>query len=606
MADQRIDELKALLPHCLLHDWVRLGSRLVRLLRDRHHPDKHDALLRRILDEVRASIALREARRINVPRVSYPPDLPISVRKDEIVAAIRDHQVVVIAGETGSGKTTQIPKMCLEAGLGIEAMIGCTQPRRVAALSISQRIAEELNVTWGREVGCKIRFDDRSGAHTYIKLMTDGILLAETQGDPALAEYNALILDEAHERSLNIDFLLGYLKGLLARRQDLKLIVTSATIDTQAFSRHFDDAPIIEVSGRLYPVEVVYQPLDAASEERGDISFVDAAVQATERILCETNFGDVLIFMPGERDIRETSDQLESRFGGEAEVIPLFGRLSSGDQQRVFASSPRRKIVIATNIAETSLTIPGIRYVIDAGLARISRYNPRTRTRRLPVEAVSQSSANQRKGRAGRVEAGVCIRLYSEEDFNARPPFTQPEIQRANLAEVILRMKAFSLGDIETFPFVQAPTPASISHGFALLQELGALDDQRELTPLGRDLARLPIDPTIGRMLLQSQREHATHELLIIAAGLSIQDPRERPLDQKEAAAAAHKKSTTQSPTSSRCSTSGTPSTTSGTSSAPRTRAGSFAGNTSFPTCGCASGRTFTRNCTTRWKISAL
>jgi ATP-dependent helicase HrpA len=542
MTDQRIEELKGLLPLCLLHDWVRLGARLVRLLRDRHHPDKHDALLRRILDEVRASIALREARRINVPRVNYPPDLPISVRKDEIVAAIRNHQVVVIAGETGSGKTTQIPKMCLEAGLGIGAMIGCTQPRRVAALSISRRIAEELNVTWGREVGCKIRFDDRSSAHTYIKLMTDGILLAETQGDPTLAEYDALILDEAHERSLNIDFLLGYLKGLLARRQDLKLIVTSATIDTQAFSRHFDDAPIIEVSGRLYPVEVVYQPLDAASEERGDISFVDAAVQATERILCETHFGDVLIFMPGERDIRETGDQLEGRFHGEAEVIPLFGRLSSGDQQRVFASSPRRKIVIATNIAETSLTIPGIRYVIDAGLARISRYNPRTRTRRLPVEAVSQSSANQRKGRAGRVEAGVCIRLYSEEDFNARPPFTQPEIQRANLAEVILRMKAFSLGDIETFPFVQAPTPASISHGFALLQELGALDDQRELTPLGRDLARLPIDPTIGRMLLQSQREHATHELLIIAAGLSIQDPRERPLDQKEAAAAAHKK----------------------------------------------------------------
>ena len=542
MADERIEELKALLPQCLLHDWVRLGTRLVRLIKDRHHPDKHEALLRRILDEVRASIALREARRINVPRVTYPPDLPITARKDEIVAAIRNHQVVVIAGETGSGKTTQIPKMCLEAGLGIGAMIGCTQPRRVAALSISQRIAEELNVPWGQEVGCKIRFDDRSSAHTYIKLMTDGILLAETQGDPTLAEYNAIILDEAHERSLNIDFLLGYLKGLLVRRPDLKLIVTSATIDTEAFSRHFNNAPIIEVSGRLYPVEVVYQPLDADSEERGDISYVDAAVQAAERILFETNDGDVLIFMPGERDIRETSDQLEGRFSGEAEVIPLFGRLSAGDQQRVFSRSPRRKIVIATNIAETSLTIPGIRYVIDAGLARISRYNPRTRTRRLPVEAVSQSSANQRKGRAGRVEAGVCIRLYSEEDFNARPPFTQPEIQRANLAEVILRMKAFGLGDVETFPFVQPPAPASISHGFALLQELGALDEQRELTPLGRDLARLPIDPTIGRMLLQSQHEHATREMLIIAAGLSIQDPRERPLDQKEAAAAAHRR----------------------------------------------------------------
>src|SRR5882672_6574788 len=434
--------------------------------------------------------------------------------------------------------------MCLEAGLGIGAMIGCTQPRRVAAVSISQRIAEELNVTWGREVGCKIRFDDRSSGQTYIKLMTDGILLAEMQGDPDLSEYNAIIIDEAHERSLNIDFLLGHLKGLLTRRHDLKLIITSATIDTQAFSRHFGDAPIIEVSGRMFPVEVQYQPLDAASEERGDVSYVDAAVAAAERVLYQSNDGDRLIFMPGERDIRETSDQLEGRFSGEVEVIPLFGRLSSGEQQRVFAPSSRRKIVIATNIAETSLTIPGIRFVIDAGLARISRYNPRTRTKRLPIEPVSQSSANQRKGRAGRVEEGGCIRLYSEEDFDARPQFTQPEIQRANLGEVILRMKAFHPGDIETFPFVQPPTLAAITNGYALLQELGALDDQRELTRLGEDLARLPIDPTLGRMLLQSQREHATRELLIIASGLSIQDPRERPLDQKEAAAAAHKRFT--------------------------------------------------------------
>ncbi len=469
MVDARIEELKKLLPQCLLPDWVRLGRRVGRLLRDRHHPGQRDALLDRLLQQVRTSIALREERRLKVPRVTYPPDLPITPRKDEIVAAIRAHQVVVIAGETGSGKTTQIPKMCLEAGLGIEAKIGCTQPRRVAALSISRRIAEELNVSWGREVGCKIRFDDRSSAQTYIKLMTDGILLAETQGDPDLSEYNAIIIDEAHERSLNIDFLLGHLKGLLARRHDLKLIITSATIDTEMFSRHFGDAPIIEVSGRLYPVEVQYQPLDAVSEERGDMSYVDAAVQAAERILYEISSGDVLIFMPGERDIRETGDQLEGRFSGEAEVIPLFGRLSAGDQQRVFAPSSRRKIVIATNIAETSLTIPGIRYVIDAGLARISRYNPRTRTKRLPVEPVSQSSANQRKGRAGRVEDGVCIRLYSEEDFNARPAFTQPEIQRANLAEVILRMKAFHLGDIETFPFVQPPAPAAIANGYALL-----------------------------------------------------------------------------------------------------------------------------------------
>jgi ATP-dependent helicase HrpA len=541
MANARIEELKTLLPQCLLPDWVRLGRRLARLLRDHRHPEQRDALLERLRRQAQASIALREERRLHVPRPAYPPELPITARKDDIVAAIRAHQVLVIAGETGSGKTTQIPKMCLEAGLGIEAKIGCTQPRRVAALSISRRIAEELNVAWGREVGCKIRFDDRSSPRTYIKMMTDGILLAETQGDPDLAEYNAIILDEAHERSLNIDFLLGHLKGLLSRRKDLKTIITSATIDTEAFSRHFDNAPIIEVSGRLYPVAVAYQPMDAASEEQGEVSYVDAAVQAAERILCETHSGDLLIFMPGERDIRETGDQLEGRFNGETEIVPLFGRLSAGEQQRVFAPSSRRKVVIATNIAETSLTIPGIRYVIDAGLARISRYNPRTRVKRLPIEPVSQSSANQRKGRAGRIEEGVCIRLYAEEDFNARPPFTQPEIQRANLAEVILRMKAFHLGDIETFPFVQPPAPAAIANGYALLQELGALDEQRALTPLGEDLARLPIDPTLGRMLLQSQREHATSELLIIAAGLSIQDPRERPLDQKDAAAVAHK-----------------------------------------------------------------
>ncbi len=542
MPDPRIEQLKNLLPQAMLPDWVRLGSRLVRLLRDERHSDRHDAILNRLQDEVRTSIALREARRLNLPKITYPPALPITARKDEIVAAIRRHQVVVLSGETGSGKTTQIPKMCLEAGLGIEARIGCTQPRRVAALSISRRISEELNVEWGREVGCKIRFDDRSSPHTYIKLMTDGILLAETQGDPTLADYNAIIIDEAHERSLNIDFLLGYLKTLLEKRSELKLIVTSATIDTQAFSRHFNDAPIIEVSGRMFPVEVSYRPPEAESEERGDISYVDAAVQAAENLIYDTSGGDILIFMPGERDIRETADQLEGRFSGGVDIVPLFGRLSAGDQQRVFAPSVRRKVVIATNIAETSLTIPGIRYVIDTGLARISRYNPRTRTRRLPIEPISQSSANQRKGRAGRIEDGVCLRLYSEEDFLDRPAFTPPEIQRSNLAEVILRMKAFHLGQIETFPFVQPPTPAAIAGGYALLQELGALDGNRSLTALGSDLARLPIDPTLGRMLLQSQREHATRELLIIAAGLSIQDPRERPMEQKEAAQAAHKR----------------------------------------------------------------
>jgi ATP-dependent helicase HrpA len=537
-----IAELKELLPRCLTADWVRIGSQLTRLVRDEQSGARRSNRLNGLLRKALESVAFRERRAEDVPRVRYPAELPITARAEDIVAAIRDNPVVVIAGETGSGKTTQIPKMCLASGLGIAGKIACTQPRRVAAQSVSKRIAEELSVKWGKEVGCKIRFDDRSSPQSYIKMMTDGMLLAELQGDPNLAEYDAIIVDEAHERSLNIDFILGHLKRLLERRDDLKVIITSATIDTERFSEHFGKAPVIEVSGRMYPVEVEYQPLDHRREERGEVTFVDAAVAATEQILYTTDTGDVLIFMPGERDIRETRDRVERQFGGDVEVVPLFGRLSSADQQRVFSSSPRRKVVIATNIAETSLTIPGIRYVIDTGLARMSRYSPRTRTRRLPVEPVSQSSANQRKGRAGRLEDGICIRLYSEEEFKKRQPFTQPEIQRSNLAEVILRMKAFRLGDIETFPFVQPPSPAAITAGYNLLHELGALDKQRELTQLGHKLARLPIDPTLGRMLLQAQQEHATHELLIIAAGLSIQDPRERPLDKQAAAESAHKR----------------------------------------------------------------
>jgi ATP-dependent helicase HrpA len=540
--DGAITELKELLPQCLTADWVRIGYQLARLIRNPESAKNRPEQLRRLLERAHESVAFRQRRAEDVPTVKYPPDLPITGRKDEIIAAIREHSVVVIAGETGSGKTTQIPKMCLDAGLGVAGKIACTQPRRVAALSVSRRIAEELSVSWGREVGCKIRFDDRSSPESYIKMMTDGMLLAEMQGDPTLAEYDAIIIDEAHERSLNIDFLLGHLKGLVERRDDLKVIITSATIDTERFSEHFNNAPVIEVSGRMFPVAVEYQPLDSRQEERGEVSYVDGAAQATEQILYTTDTGDILIFMPGERDIRETSERIESMFGGDAEVVPLFGRLSSTEQQRVFSTSARRKIVIATNIAETSLTIPGIRYVIDAGLARISRYSPRTRTRRLPVEAVSQSSANQRKGRAGRLEDGICIRLYSEEEFTKRPLFTQPEIQRSNLAEVILRMKAFRLGDIETFPFVEPPSPAAITAGYNLLRELGALDKDRELTDRGQKLARLPIDPTLGRMLLQAQEEHATHELLIIAAGLSIQDPRDRPLEKKDAAEAAHKR----------------------------------------------------------------
>lgn len=476
--------------------------------------------------------------------IQFPEDLPISARREEILDALRSHQVLVIAGETGSGKTTQLPKICLAAGLAEKGRIGCTQPRRVAALSVSRRVAEELQVTWGREVGCKMRFNDDTGRDTRIKFMTDGILLAEIQSDPLLRAYSALIIDEAHERSLNIDFLLGYLQGLLKRRPDLKLIITSATIDTEAFSKAFGNAPIIEVSGRLYPVEIRYAPLTAhlkPGEEPDELDHVEAAVRATEDALIESDTGDVLVFMPTERDIRETRDALEGALGSGIEVMGLFGRMASAEQQRIFSPSARRRVIVATNIAETSITLPRIRYVVDAGLSRISRYNPRTRTKRLPVEEVSQSSANQRAGRAGRVQHGICIRLYDEEDFLKRPRFTQPEIQRANLAEVILRMKAFRLGNIEEFPFVNPPTSAAIRAGYQLLHELGALNDIQELTPLGRELAQLPIDPTLGRMLLQARDEGALPEVLIIAAGLSVPDPRERPEDQKEAAAAAHK-----------------------------------------------------------------
>jgi len=474
--------------------------------------------------------------------IRYPADLPVVARRGDITAALRAHQVVIIAGETGSGKTTQLPKMCLEAGFGERGMIGCTQPRRVAAMSISRRVAEELGVTWGREVGCKMRFNDDTGRDTVVKFMTDGILLAEIQSDPLLRRYSAIILDEAHERSLNIDFLIGYLIGLLQRRRDLKLIVTSATIDTLAFAEAFGGAPIIEVSGRMFPVEVRYAPLESfTGEHEDDIGYIDAAARAVEDALIESADGDVLVFMPTERDIRDTRDVLEGSLGAGFEVLPLFGRMAGAEQQRVFAPGPKRRVVIATNIAETSLTIPRIRYVIDTGLARMSRYNARTRTKRLPVEAVAQSSANQRAGRAGRVRDGVCIRLYSEEDFAKRPPFTQPEIQRANLAEVILRMKAFRLGEIETFPFLNPPQSAAIRGGYALLHELGALDDTEQLTSLGRELARLPVDPSLGRMLLEAREDGVLPEVLVIAAGLSVPDPRERPEAEKEKAAAAHR-----------------------------------------------------------------
>ena len=513
-------------------------------------------------------MAASESQRPFPFRIEFPPELPISARADEITAAIAENQVVILAGETGSGKTTQIPKMCLAAGRGQRGRIACTQPRRVAALSISRRVAEELNVEWGREVGCKIRFNDQTTPATVIKFLTDGMLLAEVQGDPLLRDYDTVIIDEAHERSLNIDFLLGHLRTLRFKRPELKIIITSATIDTEAFSAAFDGAPIIKVEGRTYPVEVIYAPLDGfgsdydendENEEKSDaaavasakaeaLHYIDGAVAAVERIAHESERGDVLVFLPSERDIREVGDLLEGRRLRDCEIVPLFGRLSNVEQQRVFAPTQRRKVVLATNIAETSLTIPGIRFVVDTGLARVSRYTAAARTRRLPIEPISQSSADQRKGRSGRVAEGVCIRLYSEKDFLERPRFTEPEIRRANLADVILRLKAFGLGDIERFPFINPPAPKAIRSGYVLLEEIGALateetgDLVRPLTPVGRELARLPVDPTVGRMILQARTEKALREVLVIAAGLSIQDPRDRPMDKQQAADAAHRR----------------------------------------------------------------
>jgi ATP-dependent helicase HrpA len=486
-------------------------------------------------------------------RVEFPPELPITARAEEITEAIQRSPVVILAGETGSGKSTQIPKMCLAAGRGVTGRIACTQPRRVAALSVSRRVAEELGVQWGREVGCKVRFSDETTRDTRIKFLTDGMLLSEAQGDPLLSEYDTIIVDEAHERSLNIDFLLGHLRQLGPRRPDLKIVITSATIDTAAFSAAFGNAPVVKVEGRTYPVEVIYTPLDSfgtdadpestdGAEKAEALHYIDGAAEAVERILNESSSGDILVFMPSERDVRDTCDLLEGRRGRDSELVPLFGRLTNAEQQRVFSPSQRRKIVVATNIAETSLTIPGIRYVVDTGLARVSRYVPQARTRRLPIEEISRSSADQRKGRCGRVSDGVCIRLFSEADYVARPEFTQPEIHRANLADVILRLKAFAFGEAEDFPFLSPPLPKAVRAGHALLEELGALEPNGSLSEIGRDLARLPVDPTVARMILQARSEKALKEVLVIAAGLSVQDPRERPLDRQAQADAVHRR----------------------------------------------------------------
>jgi ATP-dependent helicase HrpA len=465
---------------------------------------------------------------------TYSETLPIHARREEIIRAIQNNQIVVIAGETGSGKTTQIPKFLIDAGYGQNGLIGCTQPRRVAALSVAQRIAEELGVTYGHQVGAKIRFTDQTRQDTAIKVMTDGILLNEIQDDPLLRAYDAIIIDEAHERSLNIDFILGCLRQLAERRSELKIVITSATIDTASFSKAFDGAPIIEVSGRTYPVETLYRPFD---ENDGDFTFIEAALETVGEILQDNRQGDILVFLPSERDIHEMRRKLEDSPARSCDILPLYGRMANADQQRIFHPQGRRRIILSTNIAETSLTVPGIRYVVDSGLARISHYSATSRTQRLPIEPIAQSSANQRKGRCGRVSNGVCYRLYSEQDFLGRPAFTAPEIHRSNLASVILRMLAFRLGDIRSFPFIDPPSDTAIRGGYRLLEELDAVyrdsrsenEDAFRLTKLGRRLAQLPVDPTVARMLLQAQQENVLAEVLVIAAGLSIQDPRERP-----------------------------------------------------------------------------
>jgi len=498
-----------------------------------------DKLLAEVAGQMQASQARLQARLQSLPTPEFADDLPVNQKKADIAAIIDKHQVVIVCGETGSGKTTQLPKICLELQRGIAGMIGHTQPRRIAARSVASRIASELKSPLGHAVGYKVRFSDKLSSDTYIKLMTDGILLAETQGDRFLQAYDTLIIDEAHERSLNIDFLLGYVKQLLPKRPDLKVIITSATIDAERFSRHFNGAPVIEVSGRTYPVEVGYRPLQESDEDEREEKMEEAILDAVDD-LSRLGGGDILVFLPGEREIRDTAEHLRKHHPPGAEILPLFARLSLEDQQKVFRPSGGRRIVLATNVAETSLTVPGIKYVIDTGLARVNRYSSRIKVEQLQIEKISQAAARQRAGRCGRVSDGVCVRLYSEEDFNQRAEYTEPEILRSSLAAVILRMAALKLGPVDDFPFIEAPSSRLISDGYQLLQELGAVDAARNLTNIGSQLARLPLDPKVGRMVLAAKAENCLTEILIIGAALAMQDPRERPMDKREAADRAH------------------------------------------------------------------
>ena len=508
----------------------------------------HDRMANELQQMIDKSAALFQSRQACMPTIKYDESLPVAARAEEIISAIENNQVVIIAGETGSGKTTQLPKMCLQAGRGVAGLIGHTQPRRIAARSVAERISDEMQVNLGEQVGFQVRFSDESNEQTLVKLMTDGILLAEIQQDKLLYKYDTIIIDEAHERSLNIDFLLGYLKRVLEKRPDLKVIVTSATIDVERFSQHFSDAPIIEVSGRTYPVEVRYQPLLSKSDSEEldeDQSMEQGILDAVELLIAEerkTGYrgaGDILVFLPGEREIRETAEILRRAELRSTEVLPLYARLSASEQKRIFKAHSGRRIVLSTNVAETSLTVPGIRYVIDPGLARISRYSVRSKVQQLPIEKISQASANQRAGRCGRVADGICIRLYDEADFQARAEFTDPEIFRTNLASVILQMANLRLGAVEKFPFVEMPEKRMINDGYRALTELGALQGER-LTPVGRQLAKLPIDPKLGRILIAAQQHNVLKDVAVIVSALSIPDPRERPQDKKTQSDQAH------------------------------------------------------------------
>ncbi|MFF3891007.1 ATP-dependent RNA helicase HrpA [Streptomyces sp. NPDC001914] len=539
-----LGDLAARLAELSLRDAHRLGRRLEGARKIRK-PEARAAVFAEIEAEVAKGRTRMAERRARVPAITYPEQLPVSQKKDVIADAIRDHQVVIVAGETGSGKTTQIPKICMELGRGVRGMIGHTQPRRIAARTVAERVADELDTPLGEAVGWKVRFTDQVNPDaTFVKLMTDGILLAEIQTDRELRAYDTIIIDEAHERSLNIDFLLGYLAQLLPKRPDLKVVITSATIDPERFSRHFGDAPIVEVSGRTYPVEVRYRPLLEEDSEDADRDQITAICDAVEELQAEGK-GDILVFLSGEREIRDTADALVKKNYRFTEVLPLYARLSHAEQHRVFQPHTGRRIVLATNVAETSLTVPGIKYVIDPGTARISRYSHRTKVQRLPIEPVSQASANQRKGRCGRTSDGICIRLYSEDDFLARPEFTDAEILRTNLASVILQMTAAGLGDIERFPFIDPPDHRNIRDGVQLLQELNALDPtekdvRKRLTQTGRKLAQLPVDPRLARMVLEADKNGCAREVMVIAAALSIQDPRERPSEKQAQADQQH------------------------------------------------------------------